>query len=303
MALPGHLDKRLPWQEAVQRWLGHLCFPLLPAGYLAKVIADYYVDQEPRSFLKRAVRQELAWRYYRSSEGEKRHTNRRHFWGATTGVHWHEGRRLRYQDTGLFHKEYLGSRRCLLEHLAWLLDHFPCIRHLCEIGTGNGLLVEYLARRLDQIERFHGIDLSAEQIARNRAACVGSKVEFLHVEATAYLRQHFRPGTLFVACGTFECFTQVELEEFLALAHRSAGRVAISICDAIDVDYDAEAERASRPRGNLLYNHNYRYLLEKHGYQTRFCQLESPKPIYNRLTMLATSFTDAEVSPRTRTTG
>ena len=102
----------------------------------------------------------------------------------------------------------------MLEQIHWLLDHFPFINNLCEIGTGHGLMLDYLSGQLTQIERFHGIDLSAEQISRNQAIYAGSKVEFLPVEAADYVVQHCRPGTLFVACGAFECFTQAELEEF-----------------------------------------------------------------------------------------
>jgi hypothetical protein len=145
-----------------------------------------------------------------------------------------------------------------------------------------------LAQHLSQMERFQGIDLSAAQISRNRMIYNNSNVDFLHVEVAEYVSQHCRPGTLFVACGTLECFTQIELEEFLALTRRTVNPVAIATCDAVDVNFDLELERDSRPRGNMLYNHNYRYLFEKHGYEIRCYALESPKPIYNRLSMLAT---------------
>jgi hypothetical protein len=150
-------------------------------------------------------------------------------------------------------------------------------------------MIEHLAGDLTQIERFQAIDLSAEQIARNRSMYRGSKVEYLHVEASEYVQRYSRPGTLFVTGGTFECFTQTELEEFFDLARRTVVPVAFSICDAVNLDYDLDVEFDSRPRGNLFFNHNYRHLLEKHGYEVCRDELEYPKPIYKRVSVLAKS--------------
>jgi hypothetical protein len=273
----------------------------LPDSYLVKLIDDYYIDQEPKGFFRRAVRDELTRRHYDRPEDEIRDVNRRSIWGGTAGGRWHEERRRRYQDRQRFQDEYLRSRRRMLDQIAWLLDHFPFFKTLCEVGTGNGLMIDYLAGCLTQIERFQGIDLGAEQIARNRAIYGESRVQYLHAEPSEFVLQHGRPGTLFVACGTFECFTQAELEEFLELTHKTLDSVAFAICDAVDVDYDAEVEFDSRPRGNLFYSHNYRHLLEKHGYEICFDQIESPKPIYNRLSILATSFPCGEIKAHTRT--
>jgi hypothetical protein len=261
----------------------------LPDSCLARFVDDYYIDPEPADGVKRAIRDELTRRYYEQSEARRRADNRRWFWGSTAGVRWHEDRRRWYQDPRRFREGYLRARGLILGQIDWLLGHIPGFTDLCEIGTGNGLMIDYLASRLPQIEHFRGIDLSAEQVARNRAIYGASKVEFLHVEAADYVTRHCRPGTLFVAYGTFECFTQAELEELFALTRRSVDRVAFASCDVVAVDYDAEVERDSRPRGDLLYSHNYRHLLETHGFETRFCQVEAPKPIYNRLTLLATS--------------
>ena len=253
-------------------------------------MADYYIDQEPKSLWKRAIRDELTRRHYESPEAEIRAINRRSLWGSTAGVRWHEERRQKHESNPQFRENYLATRSAMLEQIAWLLNHYLVFTSVCEIGTGNGLLIEYLASRFTRIERFHGIDLSAEQIARNQAIFAESKVEYIHVEASEYIVRHCRPGTLFVTCGTFECFTQAELEELLQLTRRTVNMVAFATCDAVDVDYDAKIDRDSRPRGNLFYSHNYRYLFEKHGYETCFYRIESPKHIYNRLSMLAANF-------------
>jgi hypothetical protein len=289
------------WIGRASRWLGRVFVPWLPRWCVERILADYYIDQEPASDFKRSVRDELTRKYYRRSDVERRADNRNLFWGGTAGVRWHEERRRKYVDRQRFQDEYLKSRRLILEQVEWMLEQFPFMNSLCEIGTGNGLMVEYLADRLTHIGRFHGIDLSAEQIRRNKAYYGNSKVEYLHVEAADYVVRHGRPGTMFLAFGTFECFTQAELEEFLALTRRTIRRVAFATCDAVDVSYNADVERDSWPRGNMLYSHNYRYLMEKHGFEICFCKLESPRPFYNRLSLLATSFPSCEVKTRNRT--
>jgi hypothetical protein len=189
----------------------------------------------------------------------------------------------------------------MLEQIAWLLDRAPFIENLCEIGTGNGMLVNYLSRHFSQIDRFEGIDLSVEQIRKNREIYAESRVEYLHVEVGEYVLRRCRPCTLFVACGTFGCFTGAELEEFLSFTLRTTDRVAFAICDGVSIDFDAQVEFISRPRKNLFYNHNYRYLLEKHGYWICLNQLEHVKRICNRVSILATSFPCAEVNSHHRT--
>ncbi len=294
-------DGKLSWKDMARQWLGRICVPCLPESYVATVIDDYYIDQEPKSFFKRAIRDELTRRLYEGPEAEIRAVNRSSIWGGTAGVRWHEGGRQRYERDPRFLENYLKTRSHMLEQIAWLLAHFPFIKNVCEIGTGNGLLMEYLAATLTQIERFQGIDLSAEQIARNQAAFGESKVEYLHVEATEYVLRHCRPGTLFVTCGTFECITQAEVEEILELTRRTVDRVAFAICDAISPDYDAEVELDSRPRGDLFFSHNYRHLFEKYRYEICFNEVEFPKPIYKRLSILATSFPRGEVKPDNQT--
>jgi len=295
----GHEVGKTSWKDTARHWVGRLSVSWLPHSFIAKFIDDYYIDQEPGTFFKQAVRDELTRRHYNRTDAEIRADNRNLFWGATAGVRWHEARRRKYQDRR-FYEEYLQACGRTLEQIHWLLDQFPFINNVCEIGTGHGLMLDYLSGQFTRIERFQGIDLSAELIARNHAIYAGSKVEFLRVEAADYVVRHCRPGTLFVAFGAFECFTQAELEEFLALT-RTVDRVAVASCDAVDIDYDAALERDSRPRGNLLYNHNYRHLLEKHGYEICFDHLEHAKPFYNRLSILAAGFPCGAVKAHTRT--
>lgn len=276
-------------RTAVSRWLGRLCVPLLSRSYVARFVDDYYVDQEPKGLLRRAIRAELTRRFYARSDAERRADNRAMFWGGNAALKWHERRQRRYSDRSLFEGEYLASRARLLEQLDLLIDRRPDIASVCEIGTGSGLFIEHLSERLAGVRRFCAIDLNAEQIARNRRRYAGSRVEYLHAEVLDYVERLCRPGTLFVASGTFECFTQPELEELLDLARAAVPGVAFAMCDAVDVDFDARTERESRPRGELLYNHNYRHLFESSGYRVEYYDLDHCKPIYDRATLVASA--------------
>ena len=93
------------WTDRARRWLGRTCAPWMPRSYLARLLDDYYVDQEPEDAFKRSVRDELTRRYYRRPDSRRRADNRNMFWGATAGVRWHEERRRKYQDRRRFEEE------------------------------------------------------------------------------------------------------------------------------------------------------------------------------------------------------
>ena len=75
-------DGKLSWKDKARHWLGRISVPCLPESYVATVIDDYYIDQEPKSFFKRAVRDELTRRLYEGPEAEIRAVNRSSIWGA-----------------------------------------------------------------------------------------------------------------------------------------------------------------------------------------------------------------------------
>jgi trans-aconitate methyltransferase len=84
---------------------------------------------------------------------------------------------------------------------------------LCEIGCGPGLVVNYLVDALPGIEQFVGLDLSATQIARNRAAIVRPKLPYEAGEAHGWLNEYGGTGwIIFCAGGVLEYLAPERLE-------------------------------------------------------------------------------------------
>jgi hypothetical protein len=86
----GHAVGKTSWKDKARHWVGRWCVPWLPHAYLANLIDDYYIDQEPKGFFKQAVRDEVTRRHYNRTDGEIRADNRNLYWGGTAGVRWHE---------------------------------------------------------------------------------------------------------------------------------------------------------------------------------------------------------------------
>ena len=129
-ASPGDRDGswKLYWNEMARHWLGRVCVPCLPDTYTARFIDDYYIDQEPKSFFKRAVRDELTRRLYESPDDQIRAMNRRSIWGSTAGVRWHESERRRHFDSPQFSEAYFRSRGRMLEQIRLAARQFSLLQ-------------------------------------------------------------------------------------------------------------------------------------------------------------------------------
>lgn len=142
----------------------------------------------------------------------------------------------------------------------------PNFATICDIGTGNGLFLNYLADQLPEVQRFVGIDLNKEQLLENKIAFEGTKLEFAHEEVFDWIvHRKSDDGIIFVLSETFQFFTQNELEDLLSFISNGPSPIAVAITEPI-VDFDLSTEFASIPRGNLGFSHNYPYLFEKHHF-------------------------------------
>ena len=63
-----HKAGKTSWKDAARQWVGRLCVPWLPHSYMTNLIDDYYIDQEPKSFFKQAVRDEVTRRHYNRTD-------------------------------------------------------------------------------------------------------------------------------------------------------------------------------------------------------------------------------------------
>ena len=270
---------------------GWLLYHLVSPSYRRACIADLFAREKRASWLADQVRQEIARRYRALSDEEKRQWNREIFWGGEAGVNWHSAKKALHEDPARFQEDFLRFRKPLADQIAGLVALDPAYHTLCHIGTGNGLFLDHLSRRLPGLKRFVGIDLSAEQIRINRRQFRGSQLEFTHAEASDWLRQEGRGGgVICVAVGTLQYFTPMELADFLAKVREETGPAAVGISETVNLDLSTAVQSA--PRGEIGYSHPYPFIFRSAGYhlfQQEIRPVDAQIPHYDQMILVATT--------------
>jgi SAM-dependent methyltransferase len=150
-------------------------------------------------------------------------------------------------------------------------------RQLCEIGCGSGLVLRDLARRLPQLDRLTGLDLSALQTERNRMRQADPRIRFVSGDVTAWIPAHATPGTIFLTvAGVLEYLPRAQVQRLFRDIATKQAPAAVALIEPVPRDYDFERESESRPYGaeNSLA-HNYPLLLRETGFVTHFQQLQN----------------------------
>jgi 2-polyprenyl-3-methyl-5-hydroxy-6-metoxy-1,4-benzoquinol methylase len=224
---------------------------------------DDFPSARPGGLVQRLARAELVRRYYAASDGEIRRLNRERFWGGEAGRQWHRAK-MSYRQTAGGQADEARWRAALVGHLDDLLTARPGLCRLIEVGAGTGEFLVQLAARYPSLREIVGLDLSAAQVADARSAWPASRARFEHAEAAEWLMNHPQPGWVIVGYGTFEYFTQRELDELLRTVAALPRPVSVAIADTVDMDLSTN--RDSRPRGELAYSHHYAHRLREAGF-------------------------------------
>ena len=266
-------------------YVGPFLVKIIPESYQSRVRNEFFTGKGPRGILADIIRAELNRQYYSSKTAEEiRKRDREVFWGATPGKRWHDFTRSKYDEEDPRNSEFLEPRRLLARQISDFLASSGEYRTLCEIGTGNGMLLHELSQRCPSIKRFIGVDLNKEQILENRRTYKGTELEFVHGEITDWIQHQCDGGTIFVAVETFEFFTQKELEELFHYIRDKVWPAAIAILAL--AESTARSEVASRPRGSIAFNHNYLHLLKQRDYRVFRHEIQHGSP-YDAICLLA----------------
>lgn len=263
---------------------GRFLFKLLPASYKSHLYDKVYAGGVVGAIFAPAVDRQ----YYTMNEEQRSKFNRENLWGGEVGKKWHERTFQDYKGKFTESDSFLKFRRPLIRQISELLSSNPDYQTICEIGTGKGTFLKCLSEEFPSITRFVGVDLNQHQVMDNKATYRNSRLEFVHAEITDWVKTQCEKGTIFVAVGAFECFSQKELEELLALIHDKISPVAIAISEPINLDL--ENQLISQPRGGAYYSHNYPYLFKQYGYDMFSQELQPVNPdvpFYNAVIMLA----------------
>jgi SAM-dependent methyltransferase len=188
-------------------------------------------------------------------------------WSSRQALAFHEQAQARFQSWWLdTHSAIVAP---LLDEIAAAPGRY---RRLCEIGCGSGLVLNDLAQRLPQMEQLIGLDLSAEQIARNRERYASvSRMSFDSGDAAAWLQTNAQPGWIYFSnAGVLEYFPEARLRGLLRqTANRAPAMFAI--VEPVDHGHDLEQQLASKNYGaERSWSHNYPHLFRDCGYTLRW---------------------------------
>jgi SAM-dependent methyltransferase len=188
-------------------------------------------------------------------------------WSSRQAVAFHEQAQARFQSW------WLDTHSAIVQPLRDEIQANPgCYSTLCEIGCGSGLVLADLAQRLPQLERLIGLDLSPEQIERNRARFADMpKLTFESGDAAVWMRDHAQPGTIYFSnAGVLEYFPEAKLRAMLRQI-AALQPAAFAIVEPIDCQHDLERQFQSRNYGaERSWSHHYPHLFRDSGYTIRW---------------------------------
>lgn len=264
---------------------------LVPRKYLLGLYSDFFIREHSKGLLASIIRQKVIDRYYSGSEEHRREFNRELVWGAAAGKRWHSIKRKLWSNQEGFCSDFLKHKISLIEYIEELLSKYPRFKTICEIGTGNGLFINYLSGKIPGIDNFIGIDLNKDQISENAKIYNSNNLKFIHSEIVDYLNKENPKEILFITSGTLEYFTPGELKELLGLIRDKIEIAAVGLSEPINMDL--QNGLISKPRGTTAFSYNYPLLFKECGYHVfrqKLTHIDPGVPFYDCVNMVATTF-------------
>lgn len=191
------------------------------------------------------------------------HRQQRRFWQSDAIADFHAVSERYFED------HFLGENVVTLVELEKQLATGR-YRQLCEIGCGHGRVSYYLAQRLaGRLDSFVALDLSAEQIRRNRIRYQGSPVEWVAGEAESWVTANAGPGSIFLTHnGVLEYFRRDDLRRLFAHMASRCSPTLVSFSEPVGVEHDLDSDTGSPPYGvESSFSHNYPHLLAEAGFE------------------------------------
>jgi hypothetical protein len=256
-------------KQKVKGLVGSVLMRLFPVRAKALKECDFTHCGRRRSVLNRLIGAGVAYRALRRRDFGSLADYHRQFWGGEHAKAYHDAFPERFQ--AVFLRYYVP----LIDELERFLKTRAAMTTFCEIGSGGGLLIDYLAKRFEHAERLIGIDLDAVTTAAARKAFPDPRMEFVAANALAYLETHGRPNWVYLTQnGVLEYFEPEAVERFFRLVAKLKP-AAVALIEPVGMNHDLDTQPASWPYGQEFgFSHNYPYLLEKHGFQVMYRQEE-----------------------------
>ncbi len=179
----------------------------------------------------------------------------KNYWQSSSSSKWHNKRQQEaYADFNAF---ALG-----------VSNHVKALNYktVIEIGTGAGTLISLISKKLDNYNKFIGIDINKQQINENKKNYQDSNIEFICMDIDKYIKQNNLDEVVIVAQNTFDYFDQASLTALLKNIHTDIDNVVVSISGLVQ---NKQLENSvDRQEADLkVYHHNYHKILSSVGFK------------------------------------
>jgi len=184
-------------------------------------------------------------------------------WSEKDGYKW-----IKYDQKNNQIEKIVDKRKNIYFLIDQYLNENKNIKTICEIGTGDGRYLNFLADKFSGIKTFIGVDLNAKMMEENNNKYKkNKKLIFLHGKVNQKydrVKEISSNSILFVSFRTLTWFTQLELEELFSFIANKKEFLSLAFFEQNEIC--SEKETKSKVRTGILFNsHNYKILLKKCG--------------------------------------
>jgi hypothetical protein len=260
--------RRWPQEGLRQRAKGRLgliamrCFP----ARAARLREEYFTHHGRRTrLLDRLIGCGIAYQALRRGDLGNLAEYHRRFWAGSNTQAFHDSAEERFKAA------FLTFYTPVIDALEQFLDDRGEMTTFCEVGAGVGLLLDYLAKRFDRVERLIGIDLSEATIQQNRETFSDPRMEFVAGDALEFIETHGQPNWVYLTHnGVLEYLQPETVDRYFALI-AEWGPAAVVLIEPIGLNHDLDTQPESWPYGQeFSISHNYPYRLRQAGFDIQY---------------------------------
>ncbi|MGC6431609.1 MAG: class I SAM-dependent methyltransferase [Jejuia sp.] len=141
---------------------------------------------------------------------------------------------------------------------------------LIEIGTGDGSVLDYLQSELIELKECIGIDLSIQQIEKNRLAySANAKLKFVAADGFEWIENNTNSNLIIITSrGVLEYFTKNRILQFLESLRQKKGSIIFIAIEPTNKNHDLLKNKDSIIHGSeRSFSHNYLHLFKEKKYE------------------------------------
>ena len=279
------------WKEKSLYTISVILYPFLKKE-IENAKNDLFMTNE--SFKRRLAREWIRNKYYSSEDSDKREININKFWSGKAGYNWHKNKTLKYKNNPN-NLTFLKWRKKACKALKEILENKKNYDVIYEIGSGNGLFIDYLSQYIESCSHFVGVDLSEEMIKECKVSYSKNKnISFFSGEImdclnSAEFQELQKESVNIITYGTLEYFQFLDIKILLSELKRKYKKILFTLIEPINIDLNKQ--KISERRGsNFAFSHNYPIIFNEAEFNILWQNLENVdknNPKYNFISMIA----------------